>query len=71
MKIKLWNQGWECPKCGRVYAPWMIECTKCGNISIGYKYTVDPTTTGNPPNSNSRSPKTGDVSDWWSDGNRV
>lgn len=23
------SQGWECPKCGRVYAPWMAQCTAC------------------------------------------
>jgi len=22
-------QGWECPKCHSVYAPWMPECEKC------------------------------------------
>jgi len=25
------QQGWQCPVCGRVYAPWMSECTHCGN----------------------------------------
>ena len=24
------NRGWECPKCGRVYAPWMSSCAYCG-----------------------------------------
>ncbi len=23
------NQGWECPKCGYVYAPYMTQCTNC------------------------------------------
>ena len=22
-------KGWECPCCGRVWAPWVAECTKC------------------------------------------
>lgn len=22
-------QGWECPKCGKVYAPWVASCTAC------------------------------------------
>ena len=34
--------GWECPKCGRCYAPWLAQCASCvpqntftsGNISI-------------------------------------
>jgi len=24
------QQGWECPKCGSVYAPFMPVCTRCG-----------------------------------------
>ena len=24
------RQGWECPKCGKVYAPWVSECSLCG-----------------------------------------
>lgn len=27
------QQGWECPKCGSVYAPFMPACTKCGKES--------------------------------------
>ena len=23
-------RGWECPKCGMVYAPWVHQCGKCG-----------------------------------------
>lgn len=23
------NQGWECPKCGRVWGPLAQECVKC------------------------------------------
>jgi len=23
-------QGWVCPKCGRVYAPWVPACSLCG-----------------------------------------
>lgn len=63
--IKLTYKGWVCPKCNRVYAPWMPECTKCGNISIGYKYTVNPTTTGNPHNLKSEGSKTDEESGTW------
>lgn len=24
-------QGWECPKCGKCYAPHVDECKQCGN----------------------------------------
>lgn len=27
-------QGWECPKCGRVYAPAQACCLYCGNYTI-------------------------------------
>ena len=23
------DKGWECPKCGKVYAPWMPSCADC------------------------------------------
>lgn len=23
------NMGWECPKCGSVYAPWVETCAYC------------------------------------------
>lgn len=28
------STGWICPKCGRVYAPFMCECTHCNNKEI-------------------------------------
>lgn len=24
------QQGWQCPVCKRVYAPWVSSCDKCG-----------------------------------------
>jgi len=27
-------KGWECVKCGSVYAPWVSECPKCRNSEI-------------------------------------
>src|SRR5512147_1707304 len=27
-------QGWECPKCGSVYAIWVSECKTCKNSNI-------------------------------------
>lgn len=26
------EKGWECPKCGRVYAPWVPKCDVCGRL---------------------------------------
>ena len=26
------NKGWECPKCGRVYAPCVTECVSCNSV---------------------------------------
>lgn len=28
-------QGWECPKCKRVYAPTMMQCSHCPENSQG------------------------------------
>lgn len=27
-------QGWECPKCGSVYAIWVDSCSTCKNSNI-------------------------------------
>ena len=23
------TKGWECPKCGQCYAPWVAKCKRC------------------------------------------
>lgn len=28
------NNGWICPKCGRVYAPYIAECQHCNKEVI-------------------------------------
>jgi len=28
------NQGWTCPKCGRVFAPHIVECLYCNGVSV-------------------------------------
>lgn len=29
------NEGWVCPKCGRVYAPFVMSCQPCGKNATG------------------------------------
>jgi hypothetical protein len=33
------SQGWECPKCKRVYAPTMMQCSHCPEHTQGYTTT--------------------------------
>jgi hypothetical protein len=34
------NEGWICPRCNRVWAPWVASCN-CGNPYSPY-YRVEP-----------------------------
>lgn len=36
-KNKIVLQGWECPKCGSVWAIWMKECEICNDKIHIYK----------------------------------
>jgi predicted RNA-binding Zn-ribbon protein involved in translation (DUF1610 family) len=38
------SQGWECPKCGSVWAIWVDRCKHCENSNVKLTYT---TWTGN------------------------
>lgn len=51
--IEWGQQGWTCPKCGRVYSPSTPMCFYCGRDS---KVINTPNTTGVPNDS-----------DWWKD----
>lgn len=31
---QFYQQGWICPKCGRVYSPTTIMCLYCGNPMV-------------------------------------
>ena len=43
--------GWQCPRCGRVNAPWAMQCT-CAAVTAPYQWTGEPrkwpTYTGDP-----------------------
>ena len=45
IQIKYTQQGWECPKCGRVYSPYTIMCQFCGAEEKTRTYT-NPTLEG-------------------------
>lgn len=37
------QQGWRCPSCGSVYAPWMAKCSTCPRGGkITFRYPTDP-----------------------------
>ena len=31
LEINMNQKGWECPKCGRIYAPYVPECHICNH----------------------------------------
>ena len=50
MPYKFIQQGWQCPVCGKVHAPWASECdchkvTAHGTPSINTDWTHHETTT--------------------------
>ena len=34
------NNGWICPKCGRVYAPFIPECQHCNRENKSISSTI-------------------------------
>ena len=41
-------QGWECPKCGRVYSPSTTMCFTCVGFTVSVPSVFSPNGTGNP-----------------------
>ena len=35
------QQGWQCPVCKRVYAPWVPACDKCGRNADASKEVIN------------------------------
>lgn len=33
------GEGWKCPTCGSVYAPWVWKCSSCPGSSVGANTT--------------------------------
>ena len=47
------EQGWECPRCGRINAPWVRSCD-CSRDNWSITWATDKFTTGDKP-------------EWWKD----
>ncbi len=33
-EMKTWYTGWECPKCGYVWAVWVNGCLRCNQLQF-------------------------------------
>jgi len=43
------QEGWVCPRCGRVYAPWVAMCSWCSLVTTGSITITYPETPGGMP----------------------
>lgn len=42
--ISFSQKGWECPRCGRINAPW-LPCCSCDKSTVSITWTQDTTLT--------------------------
>jgi hypothetical protein len=42
----MYPMGWECPKCGKVYAPFVTECGTCGKNVVTITWSPPRCTCG-------------------------
>lgn len=35
-------KGWECPKCGRCYSPFVTDCSACNTPQVDLTTTITP-----------------------------
>lgn len=42
--ISFSQKGWECPRCGRINAPW-LPCCSCDKSTVSITWTRDTTLT--------------------------
>lgn len=43
--INIFNQGWVCPRCGKVFAPHINECMYCNGVSVSSVWDTSKTIT--------------------------
>jgi hypothetical protein len=43
-RCRMTPEGWRCPSCGAVYAPWMAKCSTCPIkvVRSGHTITITP-----------------------------
>jgi hypothetical protein len=41
------NEGWKCPQCGKIHAPWVPSCDACAMTTV-VKVPGQPPNTGTP-----------------------
>ena len=40
--LSVGGSGWQCPKCGACYAPWVFSCPPCSTPSVTISFVSVP-----------------------------